>query len=390
MNHDHPQGKSRQRAPLLVLALLCLVTVGVIIWCELGATAAYGKHQQRHRELMLAAGRQAPAPGPVIRRLRARGTVDRCLTCHQGITDPPLPGQVQNPHRAHPGKLLSSHLPRRFGCTACHGAGGGHVDRCLPASGDRHGRALGATMAQASCRTCHRQAEGLPGAAALDQGLRAYRRLGCGGCHRETRLDHELGRAPVGPPLDGISAKLRVAYLGAFLSGPQRKRPGTAMPTFFDDEVITRAPGFTVQQVKATRISRLGSLLAFLLHLPKKKTTDPPNPGNGQAPTGDAGSGKALAASLGCVACHRLIPTPAGQDRTTTGLGTVGPDLSLAGTRLRQGWIARWLAGPRRMSPDARMPDFRRGISASFHDKASTRIFRNRTTARSSWFCKPM
>ena len=358
MTDHRPEGVTRRKAPLAVLALLCLITVGVIIWREQGATAAYGKHQQRHRELMLAAGRQAPADGPVIRRLRARGTVDRCLTCHQGIAEPPLPGKVSNPHRAHPGKLLTSHLPRRYGCTACHGAGGGHVDRCLPASGQGQGRALGASMAQASCRTCHDQVEGLPGAAALEHGVRAYRRLGCGGCHREARLDRELGRAPVGPPLDGISAKLRVAYLGAFLSGPQRKRPGTAMPTFFDDEIITRAPDFSAQQVKATRISRLRSLLAFLLHLPQKKTTDPAGQHQLKATAGDANNGKALAANLGCVACHRLTSSPATRTKTT-GLGDVGPDLSIAGTRLRQGWIRRWLAGPRRLSPHSRMPDFR-------------------------------
>ena len=357
MTDKQQRGGGRQRSLLVVLSLLCLFTLGVIVWRERGATESYGKYQRRHRELMLAAGREAPPSGPLVLRLKARGKVDRCLTCHRGITEPPLPGKVANPHRSHPGKLLTWHPPRRFGCTACHGAGGGHVDRCLPASGDPDGRALDASMAQASCRACHRQAEGLSGTAALTRGISAYRRLGCGGCHREDRLDRELGRTLVGPPLDGVGAKLRPAYLGAFLSGPQRIRPGTAMPTFFDDQVTARAPAFTSQHVRATRITRLRSLLAFLLQ-PKAA---PAASSKAQHPSGDARAGAALATSLGCVACHRFTRDLPLAARGASGLGTVGPDLSAAGARLRLGWTLRWLAGPRRVSPDARMPDLRLG-----------------------------
>ncbi len=351
MNHSGSRAGSRQRATLWVLSLLCLITVGLIVWRELGAAAPYARHQRRHAELLRAGGKTAEPVEPKIYKLRAAGRVDRCLTCHRGIIE--MRGKVPQPHQPHPGKLLTWHPPRRFGCTACHGAGGGYVDRCLPASGDRDGRALGGAMVQASCRKCHRQTEGLPRATELTRGMRAYRRLGCAGCHREKRLDVELGRSPIGPPLDGVQTKLRPAYLGAFLSGPQRKRPGTAMPTFFDDEVMTRSPAFSAGHLEATRVTQLRSLLAFLLHQKGGARAQ----GEGGTTAGDAAAGKELASGLGCVACHRLSPegSPAGALR----LGGVGPDLSSAGSRLRRDWIARWLAGPRRMSPTTRMPDLR-------------------------------
>ena len=351
-------GRGR-RAPLFVVSLLCLVTVALMIWQELGAAApSYAAHQRRYQELARAAGRAAPTPAGTIHRLTAGGRVDRCLTCHQGIAEPPLPGEVQNPHRAHPGKLLTWHPPRRFGCTTCHGDGGGHVDRCLPATGEHGDGAPGLATARASCGRCHARSPGLSGAAALDQGLRAYRRLGCAGCHREASLEDERTRRRVGPPLDGVASKLRTAYLGAFLSGPQRKRPGTAMPTFFDDEAMAKAPAFSRQHVVATRIAALRSLLAFLLHQKHARATPGPT-----AAAGDASAGEKLAKGLGCVACHRLWPARS----KATGLGAVGPDLSDAAARLRPGWVQLWLAGPRTVWAGARMPDLRLSLKARNH-----------------------
>ena len=350
---SRPPTTIKTRIATLVLSLSLLLTLVALGWRELGSSAPHVLHQQRFRQLAAAAGRRVEPAGPVIHRLSVAGRQERCLSCHRGVVAPALPGKQQNPHRAHPGKLLRWHPPGRFGCVSCHGAGGGYVDRCLPASGDRHGRALGAAMARASCRGCHREADNLPGAGALLTGLRAYRRLGCAGCHREKRLDRRSSRDHVAPPLDGVSSKLHLAHLGAFLSGPQHKRPGTAMPTFFDSQLMRGAPAFSVQQIRGQRFAQLRALLAFLLTLRPQSGSPGADP---VAASGDARRGRTLLTTLGCVACHRVDPRspPATPDGAVP-----GPDLSAAGTRLRQAWIFRWLRSPRGWFPGSRMPEMR-------------------------------
>ncbi len=49
--------------------------------------------------------------------------VDRCTTCHLGVTDAST-RDAAAPFRAHPGRWLETHRPDRFGCTSCHGGEG--------------------------------------------------------------------------------------------------------------------------------------------------------------------------------------------------------------------------------------------------------------------------
>ena len=51
--------------------------------------------------------------------LPALGTVDRCVTCHNGIDDPRMT-DVAIPHRVHPAGILDIHPVDRFGSTFCH------------------------------------------------------------------------------------------------------------------------------------------------------------------------------------------------------------------------------------------------------------------------------
>ena len=59
-------------------------------------------------------------------------TVDRCVTCHQGIANPDYKDASQ-PFRAHPNLELylgndSAHPIDEFGCTVCHGGRGRGTD----------------------------------------------------------------------------------------------------------------------------------------------------------------------------------------------------------------------------------------------------------------------
>ena len=339
MRRDQPPPlhEKGQRTALLVLSLLGLLTVVYLVRHESRAAAPYQRHQQRYAELT-----RTPLQSGVRELVTADGA-DRCPTCHVGILEPGR-ATLNNPYRSHPGALLKQHPPSRFLCTACHAAGGEHVDRCLPAEGDEG--ALGRRQAQASCLGCHPgwQAVELAGGARLTQGVRAYRRLGCGGCHRAAWIGSV---EPIGPPLDRVRDKLTPGFVRAFLADPQRQRSGTAMPSFFSERVVQGAPLFTRRKLQRERSAQVEALVGFLLAGALAR-----DPSRIELPPGDADTGRRLFVARGCVACHRHDTVPHGDT-----LGGVGPDLSAAAARLRPPWVAAWLRSPSTYNRSTRMPN---------------------------------
>lgn len=67
------------------------------------------------------------------------------------------------------------------------------------------------------------------------------------------------------------------------------------------------------------------------------------------APSNDTG-GEAAFAAHGCAACHAI--------RGSTARGRIGPDLTHVGSRLSTAELARWIAHPQSVKPDALMPAF--------------------------------
>ena len=55
--------------------------------------------------------------------LKDFNTVDRCVSCHNGIDNPNMADEAV-PHAAHSGTLLKNHPVEKFGCTVCHGGQG--------------------------------------------------------------------------------------------------------------------------------------------------------------------------------------------------------------------------------------------------------------------------
>ncbi len=81
--------------------------------------------------------------------------VDRCMTCHLAITKPTL-ALAEEPFTAHPGTLLKSHPPEKFGCVVCHG-GQGLATEVAGAHGVValwEEPLLGGPLVQASCAQC--------------------------------------------------------------------------------------------------------------------------------------------------------------------------------------------------------------------------------------------
>ncbi|MEK6302895.1 MAG: c-type cytochrome [Acidobacteriota bacterium] len=369
--------------------------------------------------------------------------IDRCESCHLGVREPinitqrdmKLPGEKPDEAAAafvsHPNKeLFKNHDPERFGCSTCHGGNG----RGTTSVEKGHGRykhwlwpLYYKENVQAGCNQCHGKDRVLAGADVLNRGKNLFANRGCVGCHRYEGFDRETdslsnarqsiktleierqdrlreiaktsadadiaesddeaqrlrkrGEAlrqmisqldarisefdtqskylmkdqkKVGPNLKEIRAKLRKEWLPVWLSDPQAFRPGTKMPTFrlVDDEVK--------------------ALSAFLW----QSALDVKLPAQ---PQGDAGHGKELFKSLGCMGCHSINGGAIDMRNQPIG-GDFAANLSRVGEKASYDYIVRWVHNPRqRLAPyspsqkrDLTPADYKKkGLAFVFDDEHS-------------------
>jgi cytochrome c551/c552 len=135
----------------------------------------------------------------------------------------------------------------------------------------------------------------------------------------------------VGPNLKDVRLKLKKEWIPVWLQDPQAFRPGTKMPTFWrfssrNDTSGVKADGDASDQVKA--------IAAYLWQ----------QGFNGKIPAqqrGDAGRGKDLFESRGCMACHSI-----GDSDNQLG-GTFAANLSKVGEKSNFEYIVRWIHNPR-------------------------------------------
>ena len=341
--------------------------------------------------------------------------IDRCESCHLGVREPikitprdmALPGERPDEAAAafvsHPNPdLFKTHDPERFGCSTCHGGNG----RGTTSVEKGHGRykhwlwpLYYKENVQAGCNQCHGRDRVLSGADVLNRGKNLFANRGCVGCHRYEGFDREADslsnarqstktlelerrdrlreisqvnldadaaesdedatrlrkraeslrqmisqldsriaefdtqskylmqdQKKVGPNLKEIRAKLRKEWLPVWLSDPQAFRPGTKMPTFrLADEEVKALSAFLWQS-------------ALDVKLPA------------QAP-GDAGHGKELFKSLGCLGCHSINGGAIDMRNQPIG-GDFAANLSRVGEKANYEYIVRWVHNPRqRLAP---------------------------------------
>jgi mono/diheme cytochrome c family protein len=147
----------------------------------------------------------------------ALGTVDRCVTCHNGIDDPRMT-DVPQPHRAHPGHILDKHPVDRFGCTICHHGQGAALTFNEAKAEDVFWDypLLPPELTEATCVTCH-DAEKLPPdqIPLLVTGMKLYQEKSCGSCHKLGGRGGTLG-----PALDNEGAKTKHQLIMTNLKPP--------------------------------------------------------------------------------------------------------------------------------------------------------------------------
>jgi mono/diheme cytochrome c family protein len=253
------------------------------------------------------------------------GRVDRCATCHLGIEDPAF-AMAPAPFRAHPGTWLTTHPVERFGCTVCHDGQGeatdyeGAAHKPIPHV-ERSLRPL--ETIEANCGTCHRSREP-PNAPRLAEGRRLIVESGCVGCHEIPGFEGLIFR---GPALDRLGYKVRPDWLRAWLKNPKDYLTNSRMGNF---------------RLSDAEIAGLAALL-----LSQKA----PGPLAGAVDWGkaDTANGKALFGELRCVSCHAV----GGRG------GTMGPELTRIGDKVRRDWIFGFLKDPHKEQPDTAMLEYR-------------------------------
>jgi mono/diheme cytochrome c family protein len=253
--------------------------------------------------------------------------VDRCNTCHLGIHESKFADSEQ-PFRSHPGTLLETHKPEKFGCTSCH-FGQGYAVSYKKAAHQKLSRwnetMLPKQLLQVGCATCHLSEE-VPGAGLLTRGRLLIKDKGCTGCHDINDFFEEEAR---GPDLSGMGNKVRVGWLYHWLKKPRNYLENSRMPTYSLSE------------------SDIVSLMEFLLSLDEKDS--PPHPIT-ELPTevGDEDSGQTLVGESRCISCHSI----SGRG------GTLAPELELVGDKVQEVWLPNFLRNVHYYQPSKVMLEY--------------------------------
>ncbi len=127
------------------------------------------------------------------------GLVDRCESCHLGITEPVTIRAADmggmGLFTSHPRKeLLDVHDPEVYGCSPCHNGNGIGTVSAVTGHG-RYKHWLWPLYApenmEAGCMRCHGDAARLDMAPVLSAGREQFRWRGCWGCHPRQGFDQE-------------------------------------------------------------------------------------------------------------------------------------------------------------------------------------------------------
>jgi len=141
----------------------------------------------------------------------------------------------------------------------------------------------------------------------------------------------------VGPNLKDVRVKLRKEWVPVWLENPQGFRPGTKMPTFWRFAAAGEdGKGHLRDKDGPEQIQAIAAYLwqdSFDIKLPEEQR-------------GDAGHGKQLFESRGCLACHSI-----GEGDSKIG-GDFAANLQRVGEKANFDYIVRWIHNPReRVAP---------------------------------------
>lgn len=314
-------------------------------------------------------------------------TVDRCVTCHQGIANPDYQDASQ-PFRTHPNLELylgnnSTHPIDEFGCTVCHGGRGrgtdfvsaAHTPSSPPQAKEwkeKYGweplhhwekPMLAAPNVQAGCFQCHAGQGTIKGAEKLNLGLSLIERSGCYTCHT---IDRYKNWPKPGPDLTQLSSKISKKWAYQWIRSPHTFNADTWMPAFFDQS-NTSDP-----ESRERSEQEIHAIVAYLF------ANNPEYPAASIPLEGDIRKGKEIVSAVGCMGCHRIEPRDPSEALTRDTLRREqGPNLSGLGSKTSKAWLYNWLKNPHSYNPRTKMPNLRLSDEEATHVAAYLASLRN-------------
>jgi mono/diheme cytochrome c family protein len=264
------------------------------------------------------------------------GVVDRCTTCHSALREASLLDVKTQPFRPHP---PIPHGLTEFGCVMCHRGQGAAttVEAAHRGTKSWEEPILPARYLESGCGQCH--LDRLTGTPRLNQGRDALAEYGCVHCHTMKTPDGVPMTGTDDPPsLAHVAEKTTREWIAAWLKNPQAYAGSATMPNFqLKDEEISDISAFLIAQ--STPYGGSGS-----------------RPPASEVKQDDATlqEGASLFGESFCASCHAM--------ENAAGIlvgGSLGPELTRAGSKLKIAWLADWLGDPKTYNPATKMPHYR-------------------------------
>src|SRR5437016_3605684 len=282
--------------------------------------------------------------------LPGMNVVDRCTTCHQGITQASLSDKVPQPFRAHP---PIPHNVRDWGCTVCH-RGQGPATEVAEAHESTlawEQPILPTRFIQASCGTCHYA--DLPETPQLTRGRELLGELNCQGCHRLPGIERP---AMLGHDLTKIGTKVSREWIYKWLKEPRTivDKDGNITVNGYETEEEPRMPKFRLTETELRALSAYLSVQRAKALAPYKidARVSAAWTKNPQFISQD----ELRFRQMFCSTCHSLAVTRAGETKLIG--GDIGPELTKVGSKVNPDWLVTWLRDPQGYLPHTRMPRY--------------------------------
>ncbi len=277
--------------------------------------------------------------------------VDRCVSCHQGITQPSLADPaVPQPFRAHP---WIPHSVLDWGCVVCHRGQGLATE-----SREAHEATLAwehpllpILYIQASCGVCH--LSDLPETPKLNRGRKLLAELNCVGCHRIEGIERP---AMLGPDLTNIGSKVSREWVYKWLKEPRTLTDtnGNTTVNGYEFEEEPRMPKFRLEEAELRALS--GYLVTLQASAPSPYKFDPRVLAAWEKKSEAVDQGETRFREMFCTTCHSVAVTRAGETKLIG--GDIGPELTKVGSKVSPDWLVTWLRDPQSVLPHALMPRY--------------------------------
>ncbi len=283
--------------------------------------------------------------------LPGMNVVDRCTTCHQGITQTSLANKaVPQPFRAHP---PIPHNVRDWGCTVCHRGQGPATELA-----EAHESTLAweqpilpTRFLQASCGTCHHA--DLPQTPRLTRGRELLAELNCQACHRLPGIERP---AMLGPDLTNIGTKVSREWIYKWLKEPRTilDKDGNVTVNGYETEEEPRMPKFRLAETELRGLSAYLSAQKAKAVVPYK--IDARVVAAWSKNPELTSQGELRFRQMFCSTCHSLAVTRAGETKLIG--GDIGPELTKVGSKVKPDWLVAWFRDPQGYLPHTRMPRY--------------------------------